>query len=315
MQEYGGYIEFEYFHGKEYHEDAIALNSGRHCVEYLIRTKGIRKLYIPRFMCDSITALCEKMGVEVAYYGIDANFQPLFCGELNPREWLYIVNFYGQVSEDTLKKYKQKYDRVIADNAQAFFEKPVSGIDACYTCRKFFGVADGGYLYTDERLEAELPQDYSYDRMEFLLGRLEKGANPFYGQYVDNNRAFATEPLKRMSKLTKNILCGLDYQRIMERRTENFKVLHEAFCGWNKLSLRVPQGAFMYPLYVENGVELRKKLQEKKIYVPTLWPYVFEVCKEGDLEWDMAKNILPLPVDQRYGVKDMQALIREIKNV
>ena len=36
MKEIGGYIEFEYFHGKEYHENAIKLNCGRNCLAYLI---------------------------------------------------------------------------------------------------------------------------------------------------------------------------------------------------------------------------------------------------------------------------------------
>ena len=62
MREYGGYIEFEYYHGEEYHQHAIALNSGRHCVEYLIYSKHISKIYMPYFMCDSVSSLCEKIG-------------------------------------------------------------------------------------------------------------------------------------------------------------------------------------------------------------------------------------------------------------
>ena len=312
-KEYGGYIEFEYYYGKEYHGNAVALNSGRHCVEYLARAKHIRKLYMPYFMCDSVSALCRKLEVEVEYYHTDTYFVPLFNGVLADGEWLYIVNFYGQLSDELLRSFKDKFDRVIVDNAQAFFRKPLEGVDTCYTCRKFFGVSDGGYLYTETPLAGALPQDYSYDRMTFLFGRMEKSANEFYGQYAANNKMFASEALKSMSKLTQNLMCGIDYERIKQIRTDNFAYLHSRLKEINKLDLTVPEGAFMSPLYIENGAEIRKKLQQKKIYVPTLWPDVFDVCQESELEYDMAKNILPLPVDQRYGFEDMEHLAKEIR--
>ena len=68
----------------------------------------------------------------------------------------------------------------------------------------------------------------------------------------------------------------------------------------------------MYPLHVENGAELRKELQKEKIYIPTLWPAVLDICREGELEYDMAKNILPLPVDQRYTTDDMQHIVQTL---
>ncbi len=313
MRELGGYIEFEYFYGKEYHEGAVALNSGRHCVEYLFLTKGIKKLYIPYFMCDSVSALCRDRGVEVEYYPIGLDFIPRFSKTLGEGEWLFIVDFYGQLTEKYLQEAKARFENIIVDNTQAFFKKPLADTETCYSCRKFFGVADGGYLYTSQRLKGELPYDYSHERMEFLFGRMEKTANAFYGRYVDNNELFANEPLKQMSKTTRNILRGLDYERIEKIRTRNFAYLHERLGEHNLLKLTVPQGAFAYPLYLKNGGELRKILQREKIYIPTLWPDVFDRCKEGDLEYGMAKNILPLPIDQRYGEEDMEYLIEKIQ--
>ncbi len=312
MKEYGGYIEFEYFHGEEYHKKAIALNSGRHCVEYLIRLKKIRKLYLPLFMCDSVKAVCDKLGVKTEYYHTDIHFLPVFGKILDEGEWLYAVNYYGQLSNADIAEMKNRHGNIIIDNVQAFFQMPVDGVDTLYTCRKFFGVADGGYLYTDGRLKEKLETDISYDRMSFLLGRFEKGANEFYPNYVANNKMFAGEPLKRMSKLTRNIMRGADYKKIRRIRAENFAYLHEMFREVNKLNLEIPEGAFMYPLYIDSGAEIRRQLQMERIYVPTLWPDVFEVCGEDELEYDMAKNILPLPVDQRYTARDMEFITKEV---
>ena len=47
MKEFGGYIEFEYFHGNEYHDKAIKLNCGRNCLAYLIEAYDIKKIYLP----------------------------------------------------------------------------------------------------------------------------------------------------------------------------------------------------------------------------------------------------------------------------
>jgi len=68
----------------------------------------------------------------------------------------------------------------------------------------------------------------------------------------------------------------------------------------------------MYPFYVDNGSEARKRLQDIKVYIPTLWPDVFDVCAEDELEYHMARNILPLPIDQRYDTDDMHYLINEV---
>lgn len=166
-------------------------------------------------------------------------------------------------------------------------------------------------MYTDQKLEIE-EQDESYKRMNFLLGRYERSASEFYNEYVENNHLFQNEPIKKMSKLTKNLLHGIDYDFIKEKRTRNFAYLHDQLREINKLSLTIPEGAYMYPLYVEDGTRIRKELQKEKIYIPTLWPAVFNICREDELEYDLAKNILPLPVDQRYSIQEMDYLVKEI---
>ncbi|MDY5806765.1 MAG: hypothetical protein SPM04_04395, partial [Lachnospira sp.] len=272
------------------------------------KAKGIKKIHMPKFMCDSCDKVLSDNQVDVHYYSIGLDFKPVI------KEWdgwLYVVNFYGQLSNDYLTSLG---NRIIVDNAQAYFQEPIPRVDTLYTCRKFFGVADGAILYTDKFIEVE-EQDESFERMHFLLGRYERSASEFYAEYVDNNHFFRNEPIKRMSKLTENLLHGIDYEMVKNRRRQNFCYLHEKLYYVNMLNLSLPDGAFMYPLYIENGAELRKQLQTKKIFIPTLWPAVFNLCGEDELEYDMAKNILPIPVDQRYGIEEMEYIINEIKRL
>lgn len=315
MKEYGGYIEFENYHGNMLHDGAISLNCGRNALAYLCEAKKIKKLYLPYFLCSSVPNLCKKIGIEYGCYYINEKFEPIFDQALGEDEWLYIVNFYGQLNNNSLTAWKQKYGRIIVDNAQSYFQVPAEDVDTLYTCRKYFGVADGAFLYTDTRLSRELPQDESFERMHFLLGRFERSANEFYSEYVANNKLFAAEPVKLMSCLTENLLRGIDYGSIAQKRQDNFNYLDAQFCDMNELRLKSVYGAFMYPLLVQNGAAVRKELQKEKIYIPTLWPNVVEECPPDSLEYHYAADILPIPIDQRYGIEDMKYLVEVINRV
>ena len=308
MKELGGYIELDTFTGKMLYDDGIKLNCGRNALEYLIKAKQIYKILMPKFMCDSCDDVLKRNHVEVQYYSIGKDFKPNSV-KRDENTYLYVVNFYGQLSNEYLKSLG---NNVIIDNAQAYYQPPIKDIDTIYTCRKFFGVADGAILYTDKRIDVS-EQDESFERMHFLLGRYERTASEFYSEYVDNNHFFKNEPIKRMSRLTENLLHGVDYKKTRKIRTENFTYLDHALKDRNKLELSIPDGAFMYPLMVEGGAAIRKELQKLKIYIPTLWPAVFQLCNESELEYKMAEDILPFPVDQRYNTEDMQYMLSILK--
>lgn len=298
--------------GKAYHNAAIALNSGRHCLEYILRKRNISKIYIPEFMCYTVAAVCNKCRCNYEYYPIQRNFLPDLKKEPGNGEYVYLVNYYGQLSNKILGGLARKYRNVIVDNVQAFFQMPLEGIDTIYSCRKFFGVPDGGYLYTTLAVPENMNRDVSYERMKFVLGRYEQGANVFFKEASQNNTFFDHEPVKLMSKITENILKGVDYQIAIEKRKRNFNILHKYLDGINELSIVCPEGPFMYPFYARNGAIFREKLIAKKIYIPCLWGDVFDVAHSDSVAWEYAGNILPLPCDHRYGKAEMEYIIENI---
>lgn len=311
-EEYGGYIEFETYFGTEYHSEAIALNCGRNCLAYLIESHNINNIYLPYFMCSSVENICKKYEVEIIKYSIDKDFLPVLDFEITENDWIYIANYYGQLSNDTIVKIKDKFKNVIIDNTESFFQEAVKNVDTIYSCRKYFGVPDGAYLYTNKR-NLILDQDISYNRMLHLLGRYEKTASEFYEESKRNNQLFKNEEIKYMSKLTQNLLRGINYGTIECKRTQNFEYLYRELSSINMLNLKIPKGPFMYPLLIENGSNVRKKLQEMKIYIPILWPDVLKCCEEKSIEYKYARDILPIPVDQRYCVDDMEYIVKAVK--
>lgn len=176
----------------------------------------------------------------------------------------------------------------------------------------FGGVPDGAFLYTEAQLDEELQIDESFERMHFLLGRYERTASEFYSEYVANNLLLKNEPIKRMSRLTDNLLHGIDYERVKDIRTRNYEYLYESLGKINQLDVRKIGGAFTYPLLLPNGAFIRSQLLGNKIYIPILWPNVLQEVEKDSLEYYYVDNILLVPVDQRYDLDDMQLLINMI---
>lgn len=316
MKEIGGYMELDEYHLPMPHQGAVGLNCGRNCLAYLIMAKGIRKIALPYFLCHSVKDVCYSYHVQVRFYHVDGSFLPQDVS-VDEDEWLYLVNYYGQVGADTIRAVSEAHRNLIVDYTQAYFAEPVEGVDSIYSCRKFFGVADGAFLYTDRELKGDLAYDESYQRMLFVLGRYERTAQEFYAYSVENNEMFSGEPVKRMSKLTRNLLHGIDYGRVERRRTKNYEYLSERLGGINQLELKEVGGAFSYPCMVSNAPDIRRNMVKKGIYIPVLWGNVLEDAREGSWDYRLANDVLSLPCDQRYGEEEMEiicsTLLEEMK--
>ncbi len=311
MKEIGGYLGLDEPMGKEYYPNLIPLNTARNALVYLVKAKNIEKMYIPYFLCESVRCVLEREGCLYEQYHINEDFLPSLDKKMKEKEYLYFVNYYGMFDEKTILALKNKYVNIIVDNVHAFFQAPISEIDTIYSCRKFFGVPDGAYLSTDKKLAKKLEIDVSRERMKHILGRYEEeNASLYYSDFKSNDAAFKQENLKEMSKLTHHLLSSVDYEKAKNRREENYKFLEEQLSAKNALNINMPLGPYAYPFYIKNGMQIKKRLAEKKIYVATLWPNVLDM--DGCLEKDYAENILPLPVDQRYDKDDMKRIVEEL---
>jgi hypothetical protein len=313
MKEYGGYLELDKYELPMLHNTALALNCGRNALAYLVEGKGIKEIYLPYLLCKSVKHICSKYGLKISFYRIDYDFTPILTN-INPDAWIYVVNFYGQISANYLNSLVEKYPHIIIDNTHDYFSLPITNIDTIYSCRKYFGVSDGAFLYTNTTINRDLPIDESYDRMRYILGRYERPASEFYNSFVMNDKLFEVEPIKQMSKLTYNLLHGINYTAVQERRSANFKILTRLLGDMNLLEIHEENGTFMYPLLLRNGSKVREKLLQQKIYIPILWSNVLDEISDTWIEWDYTSNIIPIPCDQRYVAEDMYYLVDRIKS-
>jgi hypothetical protein len=317
MKEIGGYFGLESLINNPFYPDLLMLNSGRNAVLYVCLARSLKKVYLPSFLCSSVSMTLQQHGIECVEYAICTDFSAdlaAYINRIKADEAVLIVNYYGQLSNDDIRNCQMLPCHVIVDNTQAFFQRPLSGVDTVYSCRKFFGVPDGACLSTDQVLSDPLDQDVSMDRMTHMLGRFEGSASDYYADFKANDKQMRDVPLRKMSQLTHNLLGAIDYERVWRQRTANYACLAEALDVKNKLKLKAPAGPFAYPLLVEDGIRIRKQLAEQKIYVPLLWPNVLETSEKSSIEARYAADILPLPCDQRYNQEDMMIVVNAVRH-
>lgn len=311
----GGYLELELNRGEEYHSNCIKLNSGRAAFEYLIRAGNFSKVYLPAFTCDAMLEPLHKLKLDYEFYSIKENFTPYIELSKIETDSAFVYNNYFGINTANVNNIIGETFNEIIDNSQAFFAKPLESVDVFYSPRKFFGIPDGGYLYSNKSVGEELDIDVnSHKRFSHLIGRINEEAEKHYTEFKENDKSLTNEPIKRMSILTQRLLQNIDYEYVKRVRKENFKILDSQLSSSNKLTLLVNNTdvPLVYPYLTSNGSLIKQNLISKKIFVPTYWPNVADRCKPGSFEYELYENLVALPIDQRYGGKEMNYIIEVI---
>lgn len=307
----GGYFELELPVYPELHANAIALNSGRFCLEYLLRCRKYKKVYVPYFTCDSAVEPIKKLDIPYEFYHINKEYHIIDEISLKDCEALMYTNYWG-LQDTYCQQLASMYgQRLILDYTQAFYSKPINGIDTFYSCRKYFGVPDGGYLYTDANADWEIAQDESYTRMGSLIKRIDISPEAGFQDFHAASAELHEMPIRKMSNFTKRMMGGIDYERAAWRRIDNYNALQQQLGG---RTLNYGEIPMIYPYTSEAGQKLRHNLIANKVFVAKYWPNVDEWAGEHSLETWMANHILPLPIDQRYSKDDMERIVELIKS-
>lgn len=312
----GGYFELELRKGEHYHKNALRLNTARNCFEYILLARKYEKVYIPYYTCEVMLQPLLRHHIVYEFYHIGRNLEPLETVDLKPGEAFLYTNYFGLKQSCVERLAKIYHSQLIVDNAQAFFAFRIEGIDTFYSPRKFFGVPDGGYLYTDYLLEQSFPYDKSFDRIKHLFRRIDEGAEAGYADFRQDDDSLDDNPIRRMSKLTERLLESVDYDAVCERRRSNYLYLHNYLGKSNLLSrveLQDGDVPMVYP-YLTEDLTLRNCLIKNKIFVATYWPNVLQWCMAENIEYILGDSLIPLPIDQRYDFCDMDKILKIISN-
>lgn len=309
-------MELELRPGGAYHSNVLALNTATNCLWLIVRDFRPKTVYLPAYLCDVVLKAFDFGETDIRYYSINAEFEPEFKKgfSLGQGDILLYVNYFGINAKNVAKLCARFRTNLVVDNVQAFFCMPLENLATFYSLRKFFGVSDGALLKYSLRREYGLERDISTDRLSHLTKRIELGSEAGYNDFIVNERRLAESQPKWMSDLTSRIMNAIDYEFVIGRRNQNYRVLHQLLKARNILSVlpEEPHAPLCYPFLIEDGRGLREYLMRNKIYTATYWPNVIAPEKLSEFEVFLRDNLVCLPIDQRYDIEDMRFILKLI---
>jgi hypothetical protein len=328
----GGFFDIELGEGQEnYHPRALALNSGRACLNLIVQRIAPKTVYVPFYCCDSVIEPLLTQQIPFHFYPINSHLQPLLPQSLGNEEYAIVINYFGIQTPLINTLVEQYKEQVIVDNTQAFFDRGNGKAWSFNSARKFFGVPDGAYLYCPEQKSQiladvfERNEKFSYFH---LLSRLVGKNTEAYQQFLDNERLVDSVP-KAISVLSQKLLSTVRYDDVVQQRRSNFDVYHQVLASYNRLTNAIDDYLqrekqnivpFFYPLLPFNRVD-KTLLFEQQIFIPTFWNDTisrFDGLQEEHerqrfaFERELAERVLPLPIDQRYTAADCHIVMEVI---
>lgn len=296
--------------------DGVALNTCRNALEYIIlQLLDAKRIFVPYYTCEAVIEPLKRLSIEYEFYHINEQLEIADEIALQNGDYLIANNYFG-IKNTYIAEIAGKYgDRLIVDNAQALFAPALPNVKAAYSTRKYVGVADGGFAIGVSAIgSVNYDEDNSSDHDSHLYIRKERGAEAGFKDYQTNECKLDNQPIRRMSPQTKEILSQINYDSIIEKRRQNYLYLSKVLGEMNPLQLPSIDSftcPMVYP-FMTDDESLREQLIQNKVFVARYWPNVLECCDEDELEYILATQIIPLPIDQRYGEEDMKRIINII---
>lgn len=312
--EIGSFIELGFQQDNEFHKGNLniaRLNTGRAAIYHAMRLLNCRIVYLPVYQCETVRNFLIRKNVKIKYYRMDWEFNPIMdCIEEDA--CIVVVSYFGIMGVSRMEQLTSRFERIIVDNAQSFYSKPIQNVYSVYSARKFVGVPDGAYVIGKgaEKYTDEYGQCYSSDTSLFLLQRVEYGCEgKTYTNRSVNEERIDQEDILKMSKLTRGILDGYNYNDIQDKRRANFRIAAALFDDVNLLDVHhyydnscVPM---VYPLVIEDD-DLLPKLLKAKHFQGRWWNYLRSEVDEGYFEYWLSRYMIPVTIDQRYGKEELE---------
>ncbi len=293
------------------------VSSGRAALECLLRgfPAPLRRVHVPRFTCDTVLEPLQRMGLGICRYACTEQLNALLPPAFETGDAILLTNYFGLTGESVRATAARLHERgipVLVDATTALFAEPLPGVPSFYSPRKFVGVADGGIACAPYPIPLPQEEDDSDARSRVLWARQEQGALAALplSEAAENDLHAAP---RRMAPLTRRLLARIDFRHVAAQRLRNYRQLHKALAPLNHLHLpdAPPSAPFCYP-FVSAIPRLRDELIDAGIALPLFWPEVLEAGPPESAEHRLARRLLPLPLDQRYGEEDMARLLRLI---
>ena len=306
--------------------------SGRTALYQILRslTPQHNKVWLPDWLCHTMVDAVEKAGFEYYFYELDADFKAtinaLDKSGFKDGEAVLMINYFGlQDLTGISKTIKDVYPNavVIEDDVQAYWvfsENDNPFADYRFTSlRKALPVPDGGLVKT-KRLMPKVVGENTFAPLKIKAGSMkfhrgEEGINDedYLKLFKEGDKLIPENYDSVMSLDSQRLFAGTDMEKAKKQRQANAAHL---IVGLEEIGIKpmIPVSADSVPLFVpilrENRDEVRSRMFQHEIFCPVHWPLDGMVVKRGRI---LAETELSLIVDQRYGVNEMELILKYIK--
>ena len=314
MTHIGGFFELEpqVTQGTRVHPNALRLSTGRAAMKLMLTELEPTRVYMPVYTCAASLEPLEALGIPVVSYDLNEAFLPRDLPDLGPSEYLVYINYFGLCEEPLRKLRSQLGSQLLVDDTHAFFKGARSQSWSFTSARKYFGVPDGAFLFCPRQVAQPASRFSAISTTHLELRASGRQAEGF-AAFQSYERGLSSE-IFAISDYSERQLGGIDLNAVATARRRNYAHLATRLGDLNRLALTLTtEVPFCYPLLPRQPME-HSRFYDQHIYPPTLWP---EVAGAGVPTWEqtLASELLPLPVDHRYGAQEMDRIVKVVRSL
>lgn len=261
----------------------IKLNLARNCIKYIIKSYGIKEIFIPYYTCNTVWQAIREENCQIKFYHIDESFMPTIDFEQD--SYILYTNYFGLCFENC-KKLTEKYKNIIIDNAHGFYS-PNLGLASFNSLRKFFKVQNGAYLYIKE----ELTDKFTNDQLHLTPILMQED----YEKFLKNELLLNKEKnIKLLSNEVDKNMENIDFEADKQIRFSRYQKYTMLFSKYNTIQLTTNENniPYCYPFNTTNS-EILQKFSDNKLILLRLWQNIPKTF----IEHNMLNNTIALPLN------------------
>jgi dTDP-4-amino-4,6-dideoxygalactose transaminase len=296
-----------------------AYGSARSALAALLKARGVRRVWLPAYICPAMVEGVTAAGAEPCYYGVTPRLETDLTEVAHRAEAgdaVIGVAFFGREIGAPFWALRQQRDDLlwVEDRAQAADGAAQHADAAICSSRKLVGVADGGLLFTTSAVPPPtLPPADLWDP-EDARALDADGTAPgnWYGVFQAREAAITAAP-NATSARGLAALEAIPAVPVAETRRRNWRWLATRLADyalWADLDPDFTPLAF--PIVTADAAEAARALAEERIWAPRHWPALPSPLDQFPEPHALSRRLLSLPCDQRYGEADMRRVAEAV---
>jgi dTDP-4-amino-4,6-dideoxygalactose transaminase len=300
--------------------------NARSALAALVASERPSTVWLPAFLCSALADAVP--AALLRYYPVGTGLSPKVSAlhAVRSGDMVVGINYFGRVpASDFLDFVTARPNvRFVEDCAHYFASDPLGWGDwRLFSPRKLLGVADGGLLVAmrdGKRIpRPKRPNDAAESQWLAPLLRFEDEGQirgNLWSPANQEKEAAMTVSDMGMTRLSRSLLELVPAEVLIERRLANFAALEDKLGDWLlPLCHRSGDVPFVFPLRLneERRDPVLKQLHADNIFAAVHWREMPSPSELFPAEHLLARQLISLPCDHRYGAEDMSRIVRSVR--